>query len=72
MECNSFPLNVPWSRANLWMVDGQVPVGTVRAELAIRLYMVSLQNPDYQNSEIVENTREAGAWMKLLILFCIL
>ena len=40
--------------------------------VAISLYMVSLENPKNQNSEIVANTSEAGTWMKLLISICIL
>ena len=38
----------------------------------VRLYMVVLENPENQTSEIATNTREAGTWMKLLISICIL
>ena len=38
----------------------------------VSLYMVVLENPENQTSEIAANTREAGTWMKLLISICIL
>ena len=38
----------------------------------ISLYTVRLENPENQNSEIAANKSEAGTWMKLLILICIL
>ena len=33
----------------------------------VNLYMVNLENPEIQNSEIAANTSEAGTLMKLLI-----
>ena len=36
------------------------------------LYMVSLENPKNQNSEIAANKSEVGTWMKLLFSICIL
>ena len=38
----------------------------------ISLYMLGLENPENQNSEITANTSKAGTWMKLLISICIL
>ena len=40
--------------------------------VVISLYMVSLENPENQNSEIAANTSESGTWMKLLISICVL
>ena len=40
--------------------------------VVISLYMVSLENPENQNSEIAANTSEACTWMKLLISICVL
>ena len=32
--------------------------------VVISLYMMSLENPENQNSEIAANSSEAGTWMK--------
>ena len=39
----------------------------MRVGLVTSLYLVSLENCEKQNFEIVVNTSEAGTWMKLLI-----
>ena len=38
----------------------------------ISLCIVSLENPENQNSEIGASTNEAATWMKLFISICIL
>ena len=34
--------------------------------IVVSLYMVSIENPENQNSEIAANISEAGTWIKLL------
>ena len=38
----------------------------------ISLFMVCLESPENQNSEIAASRSEAGTWMRLLIWICIL
>ena len=63
-------LNVIWSSFLLLILIKNAIKNAVVA--FISLYMMGLENPENQNSEIAANTSEAGTWLKLLISICIL
>ena len=62
-------LEVIWSSASSLLLIKNAIKNAVT--VVISLYMVSLENPEKQNSEIAENTGEAATWLKLLIWICV-
>ena len=67
---NVSSLKITWSSFLLLILIKNAIKNAVTA--VISLYMVSLENPENQNSEIKANTSEAGTWIKLVISICIL
>ena len=63
-------LEIIWSSFLLLILIKNAIKNAVTA--AFSLYMVCLESPENQNSEIAPNTSEAGTRMKLLIWICIL
>ena len=64
-------LEIIWSTFLLLILIKNAIKNVVTA-VTSSLCMVSLENPENQNSEVAANSSETGTWMKLLISIWIL
>ena len=62
-------LEIIWSTFSLLLLINNAIKNAVTA--VVSLFMVNLENPENQNSEIAANASVTGTWMKLLISICI-